>query len=316
MDRKWWTLVAVCVAIFMLLLDITIVNVALPAIERSLDASFTELQWVIDAYALTLATCVLTAGSVADLFGRKRVFTIGIVLFTLASALCGVANDPLFLILSRACRGSAARSCSLRRSRCSRRSSTAASAARRSASGAPRRAPPSPSGRWRAAMLTSWLSWRWIFLVNIPIGVAAVVISVFRLRESSDPELGSIDPFGLVMLTGGLFCLVFALIEGNNRGWGSAFIVTFFVAAVVLLAGFVIQQARRAKPMLDVRLFRIPAFTGTQVAAFTLSASIFAMFLYLTLYLQNILDYSPLQAGLRFLPISCLAFISRRSPAS
>ena len=112
------------------------------------------------------------------------------------------------------------------------------------------------------------------------------------------------------MLTGGLFSLVFALIEGNKRGWGSAFIVTFFVAAAVLLTGFVIQQARRAKPMLDVRLFRIPAFTGTQVAAFALSASIFAMFLYLTLYLQNILDYSPLQAGLRFLPISCLAFIS------
>ena len=159
-------------------------------------------------------------------------------------------------------------------------------------------------------MLTSWLSWRWIFLVNIPIGVAAVVISVFRLRESSDPELGSIDPFGLVMLTGGLFSLVFALIEGNKRGWGSAFIVTFFVAAAALLAGFVIQQARRAKPMLDVRLFRVPAFTGTQITAFALSASIFAMFLYLTLYLQNILDYSPLQAGLRFLPISCLAFIS------
>ena len=310
MDRKWWTLVAVCVAIFMLLLDITIVNVALPAIERSLDASFTELQWVIDAYALTLATCVLTAGSVADLFGRKRVFTIGIVLFTLASALCGVANDPLFLILSRAAQGIGgsimfATSLALLSQEFHGRERGTAFGIWGATTGAAVAIGPLAGG-----VLTSWLSWRWIFLVNIPIGIAAVVISVFRLRESSDPELGSIDPFGLVMLTGGLFSLVFALIEGNKRGWGSAFIVTFFVAAAVLLTGFVIQQARRAKPMLDVRLFRIPAFTGTQVAAFALSASIFAMFLYLTLYLQNILDYSPLQAGLRFLPISCLAFIS------
>src|SRR5262249_14882150 len=131
-------------------------------------------------------------------------------------------------------------------------------------------------------ILTSGLSWRWIFFVNIPIGIAAVAITLTKLAESSDPEHGSIDPLRLALLTGGLFCLVFALIEGNDRGWSSPLIVSLFVAAAVLLPGFVVQQSRRKVPMLDVRLFRIPAFTGAQIGAFTLSASLFAMFLYLT----------------------------------
>jgi EmrB/QacA subfamily drug resistance transporter len=308
MERKWWTLVAVCVAIFMLLLDITIVNVALPAIERSLHASFSDLQWVVDAYALTLATCVLTAGSLGDLFGRKRIFVIGIVLFTAASTLCGLANDPLFLILARAVQGVGgsimfATSLALLSQEFHGRERGTAFGIWGATTGAAVAIGPLVGG-----MLTSWLSWRWIFLVNVPIGIAAVVISVMYVNESKDPESGSVDPLGLVLLTGGVFCLVFALIEGNRRGWTSAFIIGFFVAAVVLLAGFVWQQLRRARPMLDFRLFRKPAFAGAQVAAFTLSASIFAMFLYLTLYLQNVLGYSPLQAGLRFLPLSVLAF--------
>jgi EmrB/QacA subfamily drug resistance transporter len=309
-ERKWWTLVAVCVAIFMLLIDITVVNVALPSLQSSLHASFSELQWVVDAYALALATFVLTAGSVADLFGRKRVFVAGIVLFTAASALCGAAPDPVFLIASRAAQGLGgaimfATSLALLSQEFHGRERATAFGIWGATTGAAVAVGPLVGG-----MLTSWLSWRWIFLVNIPIGVAAVALSVRELRESSDPEHGSVDPLGLALLTGGLSCLVFALIEGNRRGWSSAAIVSLLVAAVVLLAAFTVQQLRRERPMLDLRLFRKPAFAGVQLAAFALSASLFAMFLYLTLYLQVILGYSPLQAGLRFLPISLLAFVA------
>ncbi len=310
MERKWWTLVAVCVAIFMLLIDITIVNVALPAIQHSLGASFTDLQWVIDAYALTLATCVLTAGSASDLFGRKRIFVAGIVLFTLASTLCGLANDPLFLILARAVQGIGgaimfATSLALISQEFHGRDRGTAFGIWGATTGAAVAIGPLVGG-----MLTSWLSWRWIFLVNIPIGVAAVAISARQLHESSDPEHGSIDPVGLALLTGGLFSLVFALIEGNRRGWSSPLLLALFSAAAVLLAGFIVQQSRRKQPMIDLGLFRKPAFAGTQIAAFALSASLFAMFLYLTLYLQEVLGYSPLQAGLRFLPITLLAFVA------
>jgi EmrB/QacA subfamily drug resistance transporter len=310
MERKWWTLVSVCVAIFMLLLDITIVNVALPSIQSSLKASFSDLQWVVDAYALTLATCVLTAGSMSDLFGRKRIFAAGIVVFTIASAFCGAANDPLFLILARAVQGVGgavmfATSLALISQEFHGKERGTAFGIWGATTGAAVAVGPLAGG-----ILTSELSWRWIFLVNIPIGIVAVAITLTKLAESKDPEHGSIDPLGLVLLTGGIFSLVFALIEGNKRGWESGFILGFFALAVVSIAGLLVQQSRRAKPMLDVSLFRVPAFVGAQIGAFCLSASLFAMFLYLTLYIQDILNYSPLQAGLRFLPITLLAFFT------
>src|SRR3954463_9641859 len=233
MDRKWWTLVAVCTATFMLLLDITIVNVALPAIERALDASFSDLQWVVDAYALGLATCVLTAGALADLFGRKRLFLIGVVLFTIASAACGLANDALFLIIARGIQGIGG----------AIMFATALALISQEFHGKERG---TAFGIWGATIggavaigplaggvLTSWLSWRWIFLVNIPIGVGAVVLAVKQLRESSDPEHSRLDPIGLVTLTGGLFCLILALIEGNERGWASGVIPGLFAAAAL-----------------------------------------------------------------------------------
>ena len=171
MERKWWTLVAVAVGTFMLLLDVTIVNVALPDIQQALNASLADLQWVIDAYALTLAAFQLTAGSLADRFGRRRVFAIGIVVFTLGSLLCGVASSSTFLSVSRAhSRASAARSCSPPASRCSRARSTGASAARPSASSARSPASPWPSARWSAARSSRGFSWRWIFFVNLPVG--------------------------------------------------------------------------------------------------------------------------------------------------
>ncbi len=310
MERKWWTLVAVCVATFMLLLDITIVNVALPAIERALNASFSDLQWVVDAYALALATCVLTAGSLADLYGRKRLFITGIVLFTLASIACGVANDALFLIIARGVQGIGG----------AMMFATALALLSQEFHGKERG---TAFGLWAATigaavaigplaggMLTSWLSWRWIFLVNIPIGIGAVVLALREVGESSDPEHSRLDPIGLVTLTGGLLCLILGLIEGNKRGWTSGLIVGLFAAAVVLLVLFVVSQARGETTMIDLALFKRPAFVGAQTTAFAISSSMFAMFLYITLYLQNILGLSPLATGVRFLPLSVVSFFA------
>jgi len=310
MGRKWWTLVAVCVATFMLLLDITIVNVALPAIERALHASFSDLQWVVDAYALALATFVLTAGSLADLYGRKRLFITGIVLFTIASVACGLANDALFLIIARAVQGIGG----------AMMFATALALLSQEFHGKERG---TAFGLWGATigaavavgplaggMLTSWLSWRWIFLVNIPIGIGAVALAFREVHESSDPEHGRLDPLGLVTLIGGLLCLILALIEGNSRGWTSALILGLAAAAVVLLAAFVASQARGETTMVDLSLFKRPAFVGAQTTAFAISSSMFAMFLYLTLYLQNILGLSPLGTGLRFLPLSLVSFFA------
>ena len=196
MERKWWTLVTVCVATFMLLLDITIVNVALPAIERALKANFSDLQWVVDAYALGLATCVLTGGALADLYGRKRLFLIGVVLFTVASAACGAANDPLFLIIARGIQGLGgalmfATALALLSQEFHGRERGTAFGLWGATIGAAVAVGPLAGG-----MLTSWLSWRWIFFVNIPIGIGAVLLGSAKLHESKDPEQARLDPPG------------------------------------------------------------------------------------------------------------------------
>jgi EmrB/QacA subfamily drug resistance transporter len=308
LERKWWTLIAVCVAIFMLLIDVTIVNVALPDIQRSLKASFTDLQWVIDAYALTLAAAVLNAGSLADLLGRRRVFAAGLAIFTVSSLLCGLATGPLFLILARGAQGVGgaimfATSLALLSQEFHGRDRGTAFGIWGATTGAAVAVGPLVGG-----VLTEKLDWRWIFLVNVPIGVVGLAVTYLRLAESRDEEHSGFDLAGLVTLSGGLFCLVFGLLRGNDLGWSSVTIVALLAAAVALIAAFVLAEARQRHPMLDLRLFRKPTFTGAQIAAFGVSAGAFAMFLYLTLYLQDILGYSPLQAGLRFLPTTLLAF--------
>jgi EmrB/QacA subfamily drug resistance transporter len=309
LERKWWTLVVVCLAIFMLLLDITIVNVALPPIARQLHASFTDLQWVIDAYALTLATFVLNAGSLADLLGRKRVFVGGIVLFTAASVLCGAATSPLFLILSRAGQGVGgaimfATSLALLSQEFQGRERGTAFGIWGATTGAAVAVGPLVGGA-----LTTYLSWRWIFFVNIPIGIVATILSVAHLRETRDEEHGGIDWVGLVTLSAALFTFVFALLRGNEKGWSSALIVGMLVGGAALLAAFVLWEWRSDSPMIELALFQRPAFTGAQITAFALSCAVFAMFLYLTLYLQNYLGYSAIGTGVRFLPITVLAFV-------
>ena len=308
-DPKWWTLTAVCTGVFMLLLDITIVNVALPDIQEQLDASLSDLQWVIDAYALSLAALLLTAGSLADLFGRRRVFVIGLLLFTIGSVACGAAQDIFFLQVSRAFQGIGgaamfATALALLAATFQGRERGTAFGVWGATTGAAVAVGPLVGG-----VLTESVGWQSIFLINVPIGIGAIAATLMRVEESRDPEAAGVDWAGLVTFSTGLFLLVFALVRGNAEGWGSPLIVSFLVGAVVLLCAFVVAERLQARPMFDLTLLRKPAFAGASIAAFALSASLFSMFLYMTLYLQNALGYSPLQAGLRFLPVTLLSFI-------
>jgi EmrB/QacA subfamily drug resistance transporter len=308
LDRKWWTLIAVSIAIFMLLLDITVVNVALPDIQRSLHSSFQDLQWVVDAYALTLAAFLLTAGSVADRIGRKRVFLAGLIVFTGSSALCGLSTSALMLNLARGLQGTGgammfATSLALIAEAFEGRDRGTAFGVFGAVTGAAVAVGPLVGG-----VITSGIGWEWIFFVNVPIGIAAVALTVSRVQESRDPDAQGVDWAGLVTFSASLFLLVFALVRGNAKGWGSTQIVVLLCASAVLIVAFLVVERAQQRPMLDLELFRRPAFAGANVVAFALSGSIFAMFLYLTLYIQNVLGYTPLQAGLRFLPTTLLSF--------
>jgi EmrB/QacA subfamily drug resistance transporter len=310
MDRKWRTLTIVCVGIFMLLLDITIVNVALPKIQRDLHSSFTDLQWVVDAYSLMLASVVLNAGSLGDLLGRKRVFLTGIVLFTAASAACGAATSPLFLNLARGAQGIGgaimfAVSLALLSQEFHGRERGTAFGIWGATIGAAVAIGPLVGGA-----LTEWAGWRWIFFVNLPIGAACLFFGWRALHESRDEEHGGIDVPGQVTLSIGLFAFVLGLLRGNDWGWSSGRVVGLLAGAAAALVVFGLIELRQERPMFDIRLFRVPAFAGAQVVAFSISSSMFAMFLYFTLYMQNILGYSPLQTGLRFLPLSMISFFA------
>jgi EmrB/QacA subfamily drug resistance transporter len=307
-ERKWWTLIAVSVAIFMLLLDITVVNVALPDIQRSLHSSFQDLQWVVNAYSLTLAAFLLTAGALADRFGRRMVFVTGLVVFTLSSAACGLAGSPLALNLARAVQGAGgammfATSLALIAGAFHGKERGLAFGVYGGVIGGAVAVGPIVGG-----VITSGIGWEWIFFVNVPIGIAAVALTLTQVAESRDPNARGVDWLGLVTFSGSLFLLVFALIQGNEKGWGSARILGFLIGSAVLIVLFVVVERRQERPMLDLTLFQKPAFAGASIVAFAISSSMFSMFLYLTLYIQDVLGYTPLQAGLRFLPITLLSF--------
>ena len=309
--RKWWTLIAVSTATFMLLLDITVVNVALPSIRRDLGASFADVQWVVDAYSLALAALVLTAGSLADRFGRRRVFAIGIAVFSGASLLCALAPDPTFLNVARAVQGVGggimfAVSLALLSQEFpagrERAGAIAIYGATMSVAAA--------VGPLVGGALTDGLGWQSIFYLNLPVGAAAIGVTQLRLRESRDPNATRVDWGGVATFSGALFLLVLALVRGNDEGWGSTLIVSLFAGAAMLLAAFVAIERRVAEPMLPLDLFRVPSFTGVQLAAFAVSASAYSLFLYISLYLQGYDGYSPLQTGVRYLPITTMSFLA------
>jgi EmrB/QacA subfamily drug resistance transporter len=310
MERKWWTLIAVSVATFMLLLDITVVNVALPSIRDDLGASFTDLQWVVDAYALTLAALVLTAGSLADRLGRRRVFAIGLGIFSVASLLCGLAPDATFLNLARALQGvggavmfAVSLALIAQEFPAGRERGTAMGIYGATIGGAV------AVGPLVGGALVDSLGWESIFFLNVPIGAAAIVVTYLRLRETRDPNATRVDWPGVATFSTSLFLLVLALVRGNDEGWGSTLIVSLFASAAVLLVAFIAIERRVSEPMLPLGLFKRRSFTGVQLAAFGVSGSMFALFLYLTLYLQSYLGHTPLEAGLRYLPITLASFI-------
>ncbi len=306
--RKWWTLIAVCTAIFMLLIDITVVNVALPDIQRSLHSSFSDLQWVVDAYSLTLATFLLTAGVFGDMFGRRRIFAVGLVIFSVASLVCGLADSSLMLNLARAVQGVGgaimfATSLALIAAAFSGKERGTAFGIYGAVVGGAVAVGPLVGGA-----ITSGIGWRWIFFVNVPIGVLAVIITLLRMHESKAPSTRRVDWIGLFSFSGALVMLVVALVRGPDDGWGSTLIAGLLIGAAALLGIFLLAEWRQRDPMLDLTLFKRPAVVGVSLVGFTLSASIFAMFLYLTLYIQDDLGYGPLAAGVRFLPTTVLAF--------
>jgi EmrB/QacA subfamily drug resistance transporter len=309
-DPKWWTLTAVCTGVFMLLLDITIVNVALPDIQSQLNASLSDLQWVIDAYALSLAALLLTAGSLADLFGRRLLFVIGLVIFTLGSVACGAAQDITFLQISRAFQGIGgaamfATALALLAAAFHGKDRGTAFGVFGATTGVAVAIGPVLGGA-----LTSGISWRWIFYVNVPICLIALAVSLTKVVESKDPRAGRPDWIGFVTFSIALGSLVYGLIEAGKDGWSTTRVVVSFVVSAVLLVAFVVSQMLQRHPMFDLSLLKKPTFTGGLVAAFGVSASMFSLLTYLVIYVQNVLGYSAVETGVRFLYLSVASFFA------
>jgi EmrB/QacA subfamily drug resistance transporter len=303
-----WTLIVVCAATFMLLVDITIVQVALPSMQRSLSASFPDLQWVISAYALSLSALLLTMGSLADRFGRQRLFVGGIVVFTLSSLACGLAPSAGLLIAARAVQGVGgaalfATGLSLIGQDFSGRQRANAIALWGATVGGAVAVGPLLGG-----VITSSLGWRWIFFVNVPVGVLTAGVSLLRVGNVRDPQATRVDLLGLATFSASLFLLVFGLTEGSGDGWTSPTVLAMLGSAALLMVAFVLVERAQRRPMLDLTLFRNRSFVGVSLTTFCIGGGMFALLPFLTLYLQNYLGLSPLQGGLRLLPMTVLAF--------
>jgi EmrB/QacA subfamily drug resistance transporter len=302
-------LALVCTAAFMLLLDITIVGVALPSIQRDLRASLPDLQWVSAAYALVLAVLLLPAATLGDRLGRRRLFLAGMVVFTAGSLACALATTALELELFRALQGVGGAVLFATATPLLRAEFSGAALARALGAFGATLGGASAIGPLVGGVLTDTLGWRFIFFVNLPIGVAAFAGGVARLRESRNPAGGRADWVGTALITAALTALMFALIRGNAMGWASPLIVALFAIAAVALAGFVVYELRIASaPMADLRLFRRRSFAATGFVAFAISATVIGMIGYLSLYMQNTLGYSPIEGGLRFLPLFLASF--------
>lgn len=309
-SKKWLTLAAVCTGVFMLLLDVTIVNVALPDIQRDLGSSISGLQWVIDAYALTLAAFLLTSGTAADILGRKRVFAWGIVVFTVGSLACGLSPNIGVLIASRAVQGVGgaimfATSLALLAQAFAPRERGVAFGVFGAVTGVSVAVGPVLGG-----VLTSGLSWHWIFYVNIPVGILALAITLIGVDESRAPGVHRIDWAGCVTFSAALGFGVFGLIRSHADGWDSVTVAGSLLLSVLLLAVFVVVENMVRQPMFDGSLLRVPTFGGGLIAAWTISASMFSLLTYLVIYLQTIMGYSALEAGLRFLPFTGVVFVA------
>jgi len=309
-NRKWWTLAAVAFGLFMIMLDNTVVNVALPSIGRDLHVTVSSLEWVVTAYALTFAALLITGGKLGDLMGRRRIFVIGIAFFTLSSLACGLAPTAGFLIGARAVQGIGA--ALMNPASLSIITATFPPRERGQAIGiwAGVSAMALAIGPLIGGLIVDNLNWNWIFFINIPVGVAGIIVSQLVIKESRDTSHEqSIDLPGLITSSAGLFALTFALIEGNGHGWTSPEIVGLFSAAALLLVGFVVLERYQRLPMLDLSLFRNGSFAGSNVVAMLVSLGMFGVFFFVSLYIQNILGWSATKAGASFLPMTLLIIL-------
>jgi EmrB/QacA subfamily drug resistance transporter len=309
-QHKWLALALLCTVQFMVVLDIAVVNVALPSIQADLGFSQENLQWVISAYALFFGGFLLLGGRAADLIGRRRVFLAGIVVFTLASLLSGFAWSETSLVAARALQGLGAAIISP--AALSILTTTFAEGSDRNTA----------LGAWGAVgafgavagvllggVLTDLLSWQWIFFVNAPVGVAAFLVTPMLLGESRDATARSFDVPGAVLVTSGLVVLVYAITQANRYGWGSAETIAFFAAAAGLLGAFLVRESRASDPLMPFSIFRLRTLVGANIAGVILGTVLFSMFLMLTLYMQQVLGYSPLKAGVSYLAVAGSAIV-------
>jgi len=303
--RRWWALALLSVVQFMVVLDIAIVNVALPSIQIDLGFSQENLQWVISAYALVFGGFLLLGGRAADLLGRRRVFLVGLVVFTAGSLLAGVAWSEASLIGARTVQGLGAAIISP--AALSILTTTFGEGRERNIA----------LGVWGAVggfgaaagvllggVFTDALSWEWIFFINIPIGIAAMALAPVLLGESRDRRAQSFDALGAVLVTGGLSTAVFAITQANDYGWTSARTIGLFAAAAALLGGFLVAETRAKDPLMSFSIFRIKTVSGANVAGFILGTALFSMFLMLTLYMQQVLGYSAMKTGIAYLAVA------------
>src|SRR5215204_1613737 len=305
--RKWWTLAAVAFGLFMIMLDNTVVNVALPSIAADLGIGLSELEWIVTGYALTFASLMLTGGKLADLLGRRLVFIVGLAIFTLSSLACGLAGSGELLIGARVVQGAGA--ALMNPATLSIIAATFPPRQRGTAIGiwAGTAALALALGPLVGGLLTEHISWSWIFFVNVPIGVIAIAASLILIPESKDESAEQrLDMPGLLTPGVGLFALTYGLIEANTYGWTSGRILGVFAVAAVMLVAFVMLETHQRLPMLDLSLFRNRTFTGANIAVLLVALAMFGVFFFVSLYMQGILGYSAVQTGAAFLPLTVL----------
>jgi EmrB/QacA subfamily drug resistance transporter len=308
--RRWLTLAAVAFGLFMIMLDNTVVNVALPSMARDLGVGLSELEWIVTGYALTFASLMLTGGKLADLLGRRRIFIVGLVIFTGSSLACGLAESGDFLIGARVVQGVGA--ALMNPATLSIIAATFPPHQRGMAIGiwAGVSALALAIGPLVGGLLTEHLDWSWIFFVNIPVGIVAIVASFVLIPESKDESAEQrLDLPGLLTSAIGLFALTYGLIEANTYGWTSGRIIGSFVVAVVMLTAFVLLETHQRLPMLDLSLFRNGTFLGANLAVLLVALAMFGVFFFVSLYMQGILGYSAVQAGAAFLPMTVLIIL-------
>jgi EmrB/QacA subfamily drug resistance transporter len=309
-NRKWLALALLCAVQFMVVLDIAIVNVALPSIQTDLGFSQENLQWVISAYALVFGGFLLLGGRAADLLGRRRIFVAGLIVFSVGSLLCGLAWDDGALIGARAIQGLGAAIISpaalsiLMTTFAEGRERNVALGAWGAVGGFG-----AAAGVLMGGVLTDVLTWEWIFFVNVPVGAIALALTPLLLTESRDARAQGFDALGATLVTAGLLVLVYAITEARDLGWTSVETIGLFAAAAVLLAGFAWAELRRRDPLVPFSIFRLRTVTGANVAGLILGTATFAMFLMLTLYMQQVLGYSPLKTGVAYLAVALTAIV-------